>query len=47
MKEKNIKFRCSNAEKNTIKKRAVKSGKTVSEFCRIQALNGKIIAKPQ
>lgn len=39
-----IKFRCSVGEKKIIRQQAAASGKNLSEFCRGQALHGKIYA---
>ena len=39
-----IKFRCSVGEKTIIRRQAAASGKTLSEYCRGQALHGKIYA---
>ena len=39
-----IKFRCSIGEKRIIGQQAAASGKNLSEFCRGQALHGKIYA---
>lgn len=39
-----IKFRCSIGEKKIIRQQATASGKNLSEFCRGQALHGKIYA---
>ena len=39
-----IKFRCSVGEKKIIGQQAAASGKNLSEFCRGQALHGKIYA---
>jgi hypothetical protein len=42
-----IKFRCTAFEKSVIRQKAFQTGKTVSEYCRIQAINGKIVSKPK
>ncbi|WP_298033292.1 hypothetical protein [uncultured Alistipes sp.] len=39
-----IKFRCSRSEKTIIRRQAAASGKKLSEYCRGQALHGKIFA---
>ena len=39
-----IKFRCSVGEKTIIRRQAAASGKKLSEYCRGQALHGKIYA---
>ena len=39
-----LKFRCSEGEKKIIHRQAAASGKNLSEFCRGQALHGKIFA---
>lgn len=39
-----IKFRCSASEKTVIRNKARNSGKNLSEYCRGQALHGKIYA---
>ncbi len=39
-----IKFRCSGGEKTIIRRQAAASGKKLSEYCRGQALHGKIFA---
>ena len=39
-----IKFRCSVGEKTIIQRQAAASGKKLSEYCRGQALHGKIFA---
>lgn len=39
-----IKFRCSGGEKGIIARQAAASGKKLSEYCRGQALHGKIFA---
>ena len=41
-----IKFRCSPFEKSIIKQKAHQTGRTVSEYCRAQSVNGKIVSKP-
>lgn len=46
-KSEEIKFRCTAFEKSIIKQKAFQTGKTVSEYCRIQSINGKIISKPK
>ncbi|WP_417153168.1 plasmid mobilization protein [Rikenella microfusus] len=47
MKREIVKFRCSAEERHTIASRAGKAGVTLSEYCRRQALCGKIIAPPR
>lgn len=47
MKNKFIKFRCTEIEKNRIENKAVKANITVSEFCRRQALHGKVVSIPK
>ena len=47
MKEKFIKFRCAESEKEKIEGMARRSGTTVSEYCRQQSLTGKILASPK
>ena len=47
MKREIIKFRCDDEERRTIFNRAEKAGVTLSEYCRRQALYGKIIATPR
>ncbi len=47
MKTSLIKFRCSSAEKQIISALARKAGRKVSEYCREQALHGKILANPK
>ncbi len=47
MKTSLIKFRCSSAEKQIISALARKAGRTLSEYCREQALHGKILAVPK
>lgn len=44
MKNKYIKFRCTESEKERIEGMAQGAGTTVSEYCRQQSLNGKILA---
>lgn len=39
-----LKFRCTESEKKLIRRQAATSGKTLSEYCRGQALHGKIYA---
>lgn len=39
-----LKFRCTESEKKLIRRQAAASGKTLSEYCRGQALHGKIYA---
>jgi hypothetical protein len=46
-KNEEIKFRCTAFEKSIIKQKAFQTGKTVSEYCRIQSINGKIVSKPK
>lgn len=40
-----IKFRCSDTEKDTIKKMAELTGLSVSDYCRTQALCGQVLAR--
>lgn len=47
MKREIVKFRCSAEERRTIASRAEKAGVTLSEYCRRQALCGRIIATPR
>lgn len=47
MKTSLVKFRCSSAEKQIISALARKAGRKVSEYCREQALHGKILANPK
>jgi len=44
MKNRYIKFRCSESEKERIEGMADRSGTTLSEYCRQQSLNGRILA---
>jgi predicted house-cleaning NTP pyrophosphatase (Maf/HAM1 superfamily) len=46
-KSEEIKFRCTAFEKSVIRQKAFQTGKTVSEYCRIQSINGKIVSKPK
>lgn len=39
-----LKFRCTESEKKLIRRQVAASGKTLSEYCRGQALHGKIYA---
>ena len=39
-----LKFRCTESEKKIIRRQAAASGKNLSEYCRGQALHGKIYA---
>lgn len=39
-----VKFRCSANEKKIIQNKAAYSGKNISEYCRGEALHGKIFA---
>lgn len=39
-----LKFRCTEGEKKIIRRQAAASGKNLSEYCRGQALHGKIYA---
>lgn len=39
-----LKFRCTEGEKKIIRRQAAASGKKLSEYCRGQALHGKIFA---
>lgn len=39
-----LKFRCTEGEKKIIRRQATASGKNLSEYCRGQALHGKIYA---
>lgn len=39
-----LKFRCTESEKKLIRRQAAASGKTLSEYCRGQALHGEIYA---
>jgi hypothetical protein len=45
-KTKNIIFRCSVGEKKIIQQLAKKSGLTLSEYCRRQAMHGEVKAVP-
>lgn len=47
MKNRYIKFRCSQSEKERIKGMAKRSGTSVSEYCRQQAIYGRILATPR
>ena len=47
MKEKYIKFRCTESEKERIQGVARRSGTTLSEYCRQQSLTGRILATPK
>ena len=47
MKDKYIKFRASESEKERIAGMAKRSGTTVSEYCRQQSLMGRILAAPK
>lgn len=47
MKDKYIKFRCSESEKNRIEGMADRAGIVLSEYCRQICLNGKILAAPK
>lgn len=47
MKDKFIKFRCTESEKERIEGMAQRSGTTVSEYCRRQSLTGRILAAPK
>lgn len=47
MKKEMIKFRCDAEERRTIFSHAEKAGVPLSEYCRRQALYGKIIATPR
>jgi hypothetical protein len=44
MKNSYIKFRCTESEKERIGGMANRSGTTLSEYCRQQSLNGRILA---
>lgn len=44
MKNSYIKFRCTESEKERIGGMAHRSGTTLSEYCRQQSLNGRILA---
>jgi len=44
MKDKIIKFRCSQSEKERIEGMSREAGTTVSEYCRQQSLAGRILA---
>lgn len=44
MKDKIIKFRCTESEKERIEGMARRSGTTVSEYCRRQSISGRILA---
>jgi hypothetical protein len=46
-KNEEIKFRCTPFEKSIIKQKAFQTGKTVSEYCRIQSIRGKVVSKPK
>ncbi|GHT14294.1 hypothetical protein FACS189426_20410 [Bacteroidia bacterium] len=46
-KDEEIKFRCTSFEKSIIKQKAFQTGKTVSEYCRIQSIRGKVVSKPK
>lgn len=47
MKNKYIRFRCSQSEKERMMIMADTSGVSLSEFCRQQILTGKILANPK
>ncbi len=47
MKLSNIKFRCTGEEKTIIRKKAARAGTTLSDYCRRQALEGKILEVPK
>jgi 5-bromo-4-chloroindolyl phosphate hydrolysis protein len=47
MKNSYIKFRCTKSEKERIEGMAERSGVTLSEYCRQQCLNGRILANPK
>lgn len=47
MKNSNIKFRCSESEKERIGGMADRSGTSLSEYCRQQCLTGRILASPK
>jgi hypothetical protein len=47
MKNSYIKFRCTKSEKGRIEGMADRSGVTLSEYCRQQCLNGRILANPK
>lgn len=47
MKDKTIKFRCTQSEKERIDGMAKRSGTTTSEYCRQQSLTGRILAAPK
>lgn len=47
MKREIIKFRCAAEERHAILNRAEKAGVTLSEYCRRQAIHGKIVATPR
>lgn len=47
MKNKDIKFRCTESEKERIEGLAERSGVTLSEYCRQQCLTGRILASPK
>lgn len=47
MKNSYIKFRCAESEKERITGMAERSGVTLSEYCRQQCLNGRILASPK
>src|SRR3712207_8730195 len=42
-----LRIRCSEEEKTRIQKRAERTGKKLSEFCREALLTGEIVAVPQ
>ncbi|GAB6394505.1 MAG: hypothetical protein MdMp024_0844 [Bacteroidales bacterium] len=46
-KSEEIKFRCTVFEKSVIRQKAFQTGKTVSEYCRTQSVNGKIVSQPK
>lgn len=47
MKDKYIKFRCSESEKDRIGGMADRTGIVLSEYCRQMCLNGRILATPK
>lgn len=47
MKDKTIRFRCSESERERIMGMARRAGMTLSEYCRQMSLNGRILAAPK
>lgn len=47
MKDNVVKFRCSASEKKVIRALSDKTGFNMSEYCRQQALSGKVYAVPK